>query len=86
MLIAKNIKPISYLKSNASEIARELAESREDLVVTTNGVPSFVCIEAKRYDELNETMALLKVLSLDADDEGEDFNEAMADLKKDIFG
>ncbi len=86
MLIAKNIKPISYLKSNASDVAKELAEGREDLVITTNGVPSFVCIDVKRYDEMNETMAMLKLLNMDADDEGENFNSAMADLKKEIFG
>jgi hypothetical protein len=35
MLIAKNIKPISYLKSNASDVAKELAEVNYEVKLTT---------------------------------------------------
>ena len=32
------IKPISYLKSHAAQIAKELADGADPLVVTQNGV------------------------------------------------
>ena len=37
MKYSSRIKPISYVKANAAEVIRELAERREPLVITQNG-------------------------------------------------
>jgi len=37
MKYSHQIKPISYLKANATGIVEELAEQREPLVITQNG-------------------------------------------------
>ena len=58
------IKSISYLKANAAEIVRELAEKREPLVITQNGEAKAVIQDVGSYDETQETMALLKILAL----------------------
>jgi prevent-host-death family protein len=58
MGLESRIKPISYLKANAAEVLRELNEGAEPLVITQNG-------EAKAsYYQMQETMALLKLLAL----------------------
>ncbi len=64
MKYTTRIKPISYVKSNAAEIIRELAERREPLVITQNGEARAVMQDVATYDETQETMALLKILAL----------------------
>ncbi len=64
MKYSTQIKPISYLKANAAEIVRRLAEQREPLVITQNGEAKMVIQDIASYEETQETMALLKVLAL----------------------
>jgi len=56
--------PISYLKSHIAEIARDLSESREPLPINQNGETKFVIMDVKSYEEQEETLALLKILTL----------------------
>ena len=64
MKYTTRIKPISYVKSNAAEIIRELAERREPLVITQNGEARAVMLDVATYEETQATMALLKILAL----------------------
>ncbi|CAG0927247.1 MAG: hypothetical protein EFKGCFLK_00181 [Rhodocyclaceae bacterium] len=64
MKYTTRIKPISYVKSNAAKIIRELAERREHLVITQNGEAKAVMQDVATYEEAQETMALLKILAL----------------------
>lgn len=64
MKYSTQIKPISYLKANAAEIVRQLAEQREPLVITQNGEAKAVIQDIASYEETQETMALLKILAL----------------------
>ena len=61
---SSRIKPISYVKANAAELIRELAEKREPLVITQNGEATAVMQDVASYDETQETLALLKILAL----------------------
>lgn len=64
MKYSTQIKPISYLKANAAEVVRELAEKRRPLVITQNGEAKAVIQDVASYEETQETMALLKILAL----------------------
>jgi len=64
MKYSTRIKPISYVKSNAAEIIRELADQREPLVITQNGEAKAVLQDVASYEETQETLALLKILAL----------------------
>lgn len=64
MKFSTQIKPISYLKANAAEVIRELAETRAPLVITQNGEAKVVIQDVATYEETQETMALLKILAL----------------------
>jgi prevent-host-death family protein len=64
MKYSTQIKPISYLKANAAEIVRRLAEQREPLVITQNGEAKMVIQDVASFEETQETMALLKILAL----------------------
>ena len=64
MKYSTQIKPISYLKANAAEVVRQLAEQREPLVITQNGEAKMVIQDVASYEATQETMALLKILAL----------------------
>ncbi len=64
MKLSTQIKPISYLKSHASEIIRNLEDQEEPLVITQNGEAKVVMQGVKSYEATQETMALLKILAL----------------------
>lgn len=58
------VKPISYVKANAAELIRELAEKREPLIITQNGEATAVMQDVATYEATQETLALLKILAL----------------------
>lgn len=64
MTLASQIKPISYLKAHASEIVRSLAKQQGPLIITQNGEAKAVVQDIASYEQTQETMALLKILSL----------------------
>ncbi|MFN3304050.1 MAG: type II toxin-antitoxin system Phd/YefM family antitoxin [Roseateles sp.] len=81
------VKPISYLKSHAASIANDIAESGEPLLITQNGEARLVVMDVHAYERQQETLALLKLLSLGQRDidagRGRDADEVFAELQKD---
>ncbi len=64
MKFSTQVKPISYLKSHAAEIVKDISESREPMLITQNGEAKLVVMDVRSYEEHAETLALLKVLAL----------------------
>lgn len=64
MLFSRQVKPISYLKSHAAEIVKDITESREPLLITQNGEAKLVVMDVRSYEEQQQTLALLKILAL----------------------
>lgn len=64
MKFSTQVKPISYLKSHAAEIVREISESREPMLITQNGEAKLVVMDVRSYEEHEATLALLKLLAL----------------------
>ena len=58
------VKPISYLKSHAAEIVKEISESREPMLITQNGEAKLVIMDVRSYEDYEQTLALLKILAL----------------------
>ncbi len=64
MKLSDRIKPISFVKANASEVLRSLAGSAEPLIITQNGEARAVLQDIDAYEQTQETLALLTLLSL----------------------
>ena len=64
MKYSTRIKPISYLKANAAEIVRTMAEERSAFVITQNGEAKAVLQDVASYEYQQETLAMLKILAL----------------------
>ena len=63
MTLSKNIKPISYLKANAAQVALELKDSGQAMIITQNGEATMVVQSVADYERMQETLALLKILA-----------------------
>lgn len=64
MRYSSQVKPISYLKANAAEVLLQLTARREPMVITQNGEAKAVLQDVASYEEMQETLALLKILAL----------------------
>ena len=64
MRYSDQIRPISYLKKNAAEVVVQLAEQRRPMVITQNGEARAVIQDVLSYEEMQDTLALLKMLAL----------------------
>lgn len=64
MTLATQIKPISYLKSNAADIVKEFATNPEPLIITQNGEAKMVVVEISQYERQQEQLALLRLIAL----------------------
>ena len=64
MRLADHVKPISYLKSDAAQIVKDLTASGEPLLITQNGEARLVVQDVQSYEDTQQTLALLKILAL----------------------
>lgn len=86
MKFSTQVKPISYLKSHAAEIIRDVSESHEPMLITQNGEAKLIVLDVKSYEDMEETLALLKILALGSKEitEGKFYSadEVFADIEK----
>ncbi|SFK55491.1 prevent-host-death family protein [Sphingomonas sp. NFR04] len=64
MRYTEQVKPVSYLKANAADVLRGLAEGGAPLVITQNGEARAVLQDVASYQATQETLALLKLMAL----------------------
>lgn len=81
MKLSAKIKPISYLKSNASDIARNIHKDGEPLIITQNGEAKIVVQDIESYEATQKTLALLKILALGS----RQIESGETTLAKDVF-
>ncbi len=64
MRYSESIRPISYLKAHTAEIIREVAEGKSPYVITQHGEARAVVQSVQEYEQMQETLALLKILAM----------------------
>ena len=64
MHYSTQIKPISYLKANAAQVLRDIAQQREPMIITQNGEATAVIQDIASYESSQNALALLKILAL----------------------
>ncbi len=58
------IKPISYLKTHASKLIREISENQKTMIITQNGEAKVILQDIKLYEQTQDSLALLKILAM----------------------
>ena len=64
MRLSANVKSVGYLQENTDEIIRTLSERGEPLIITREGEAKAVVQDIAEYERTQQTLALLKILSL----------------------
>lgn len=62
MNIKEDIKPVSYIKSNAAAVLKYINEKKRPVIITQNGEAKGVFIDSDTYQNMKNTMSLMKML------------------------
>ena len=63
MNIAKDIKPITYLKTRAADLLKQINKTRRPVIITQNGEPRAVLQDPQSYENMRNAIGILKLLS-----------------------
>jgi prevent-host-death family protein len=68
MNISRDIKPVTYLKSRAADLLKQINETHRPVVITQNGEPRAVLQDPESYENMRNAIGLLKLISLGEED------------------
>jgi len=63
MQLHSDIKPISWLKNNVKKMVESVAETGNPMVITQNGEAKAVVMNVREYDQMQQSLALLRMLA-----------------------
>jgi prevent-host-death family protein len=63
MNISKDIKPITYLKSKAPDLLKQINETHRPVIITQNGEPRAVLQDPESYENMRNAIGILKLMS-----------------------
>ncbi|GHV76839.1 antitoxin [Spirochaetia bacterium] len=62
--LKNDIKPISYIKTNAAEMMKYVNERKNPIVITQNGEARAVLVDIETYQETQDAFALLSLIRI----------------------
>ena len=68
MNITTDIRPVTYLKSRAADLLRQINETHRPVIITQNGEPKAVLQDPKSYEDMRNAIGLLKLISQGEED------------------
>ena len=87
--LATDIKPISYIKTNAADMMKYVSDSKNPVVITQNGEAKAVLVDIQTYQETQDAFALLHLIKMaEKDMENENFeptDKVFSEIKKELL-
>jgi len=68
MNISQDIKPITFLKSRAADLLKQINETHRPVIITQNGEPRAVLQDPKSYENMRNAIGILKLISQSEDE------------------
>ena len=68
MIISKDIKPITYLKSKAPDLLKQINQTHRPIVITQNGEPRAVLQDPESYENMRNAIGIMKLISQGEED------------------
>ena len=68
MSILQDIKPVTYLKSRAADLLKQINETHRPVIITQNGEPKAVLQDPKSYEDMRNAIGILKLISQGEDE------------------
>lgn len=66
--IAHDIKPVSYVKSHTADMLKYLEEKQSPIIITQNGEAKAVMLDVESYQEIMNTMTMMKLIRMSEKD------------------
>jgi prevent-host-death family protein len=66
--LAEDIKPISYVKTHTADVLKQIEEKNNPVVITQNGEAKAVLMNVHYYQNIVDSINLLKILSIGEND------------------
>ncbi len=63
MNISEDIKSITYLKSKAADLLKQINDTHRPVIITQNGEPKAVLQDPKSYENMRNALGLLKLIA-----------------------
>ena len=63
MSIENDIRPITYLKSRAADLLKQVNETKRPVIITQNGEPRAVLQDPQSYESMRNALGLLKLIT-----------------------
>ena len=63
MNLKDDIKPISYIKTNAADMLKRVNDTHNPIVITQNGEAKAVLLDTESYESMINGLGIMKVLS-----------------------
>ena len=63
-----DIKPISYIKTNAAEMMKYVNDNRTPIIITQNGEAKAVLMDIDSYQNMQNAFALLNIIKISEDE------------------
>ena len=63
MNISTDIKPVTYLKSKAADLLKQINQNHRPVIITQNGEPRAVLQDPKSYENMRNAIGILKLIS-----------------------
>jgi len=67
MNISSDIKPVTYLKSQAANILKQINETHRPVIITQNGEPRAVIQDPESFENMKNAIGILKLISIGED-------------------
>ena len=62
MSLKQDIRPVTYLKTRAADLLNQINETQKPVIITQNGKPRGVLQTPERYEHMNNSLCLFKLL------------------------
>jgi len=61
--IKEDIKPISYIKTNAADMLKRVNDTHHPMIITQNGEAKAVLLDTETYQSMIDSIGILKIMS-----------------------
>ncbi|BFU78805.1 type II toxin-antitoxin system Phd/YefM family antitoxin [Arcobacter sp. 15-2] len=90
MNLSQDIKPISYLKAKTADVINSVNDTQRTVIITQNGEAKAVVQDIKSYENMKNSLNLLKLIVQSENDiEKDDIvkqDEMFDNLEQKLFG
>lgn len=72
MNLKEDIRPISYIKTNAADMLKRVNDTHNPIIITQNGEAKAVLLDTQSYQEMINSIGILKLISQSENDLSKD--------------